>query len=72
MRGLKEGWGSSEIKARNFYLPYFGIMYEGGPEFFLGGGFEFFLHKKPFLLHPTPSNDWSLNNGNTSNYFTLE
>lgn len=28
------GRGSSFIKVRNFHLPYFGIMIEGGPELF--------------------------------------
>ena len=27
---------SSLIKVRNFHLPYFGIIFEGGPEFFKG------------------------------------
>ena len=29
------GGGGSLIKARNYNLPYFGIMFEGGPELFL-------------------------------------
>ena len=29
------GGGGSLTKVRNFHLPYFGIMFEGGPDFFL-------------------------------------
>ena len=39
LKGQKEGfWGGggvSLIKARNFNLPYFGVMFEGDPELFL-------------------------------------
>ena len=33
LKGQKDGW-SSLIKVRNFHLSHFGIMFEGGPEFF--------------------------------------
>lgn len=34
LKGQKEGWGKPTgflIKARNFHLSYFGIMFERGP-----------------------------------------
>ena len=38
LKGQKEGFGGggvSLIKARNFNLPYFGVMFEGDPELFV-------------------------------------
>lgn len=33
--GIWGGGGVSLIKARNFNLPYFGVMFEGDPELFV-------------------------------------
>ena len=30
LKGQKDGWGGGSDKSKNFYLPYFGMMFEGG------------------------------------------